>query len=740
MGNSASSRRAAHPQYAHEGKGGPYAGGIRRHASGNSISSKILPSDAAYVSGPPTSSLWDVLQGLPIDGEVVDSLFGNLRIYSAGGGDFSCVDHERLERWGLRDAALRSRLISRLEQLDLPGQSIVFEHHRHPQQRQGEMRCALGQGGGGVTASVAASDASQSKSRAPGGAVKSARLAMQLRKLRVWPTGSRVDPGGRKQLSHAHTNLKRSPLHGSGADLPSHAPDKSLPGRWGTAGVPEPSNESSSVYRGSDLSLTASSSHLRRGLVRPGMWVLGNRIANGSFGTVYMGLNKSTGELIAIKMVSLPRNDGDVRTLYQEVALMRKFCHPNIVSYMGAEIRESDGSLAIFQEWVPGGSVSSLLRRFGPFSEALTRRYTRQVLAGLEYLHGNDVAHRDIKGSNILVDDKGLVKLADFGASAMLSGGEASNSTLHGTPYFMAPEVLRCEAHGMPVDMWSLAGAILQMLTGRPPWSGSHVATPAALLNVMLQLEGQPPPFDDVKAMSPELDIVMRSCFSWDASKRPTAQELLVHPYFAVDSQIDDRVGIVGAYGTANPERHVGECEVDIHMIKRASMRKRTHSCSSVRAQGPDNTDLRRSDGQLGLPMAMKGAERAPALREAASDAAREEWPSWAKRSAATADLCVSVNVATRGGSQNPFGRAMRSSPAPSPTILKSMRKRMTSHDSELPSTRSCSPTSLKSVSAETIPTIQSVVEATSTPLPTRRKFHLASQIRSQNLPISPTV
>jgi serine/threonine protein kinase len=103
------------------------------------------------------------------------------------------------------------------------------------------------------------------------------------------------------------------------------------------------------------------------------------------------------------QVLSLPGSEHDVKELYSEISLMRQFQHPNIVSYLGAEIREAVEQLYIFQEWVPGGSVSSLLRRFGPFSEDMTRRYTRQALQGLAYLHAHQIVHRDIKGSNILV-------------------------------------------------------------------------------------------------------------------------------------------------------------------------------------------------------------------------------------------------------------------------------------------------------------------------------------------------
>lgn len=90
---------------------------------------------------------------------------------------------------------------------------------------------------------------------------------------------------------------------------------------------------------------------------------------------------------------------------------MHKLVHPHIVGYLGAELQDSQRKLCIFQEWVPAGSLHSLLDQFGALSDAMTRKYTEQVLEGLTYLHANRVIHRDVKSKNILVDDRGNVKV-----------------------------------------------------------------------------------------------------------------------------------------------------------------------------------------------------------------------------------------------------------------------------------------------------------------------------------------
>ncbi len=93
---------------------------------------------------------------------------------------------------------------------------------------------------------------------------------------------------------------------------------------------------------------------------------------------------------------------------------MHKLVHPHIVGYLGAELQDSKRRLCIFQEWVPAGSLHSLLGQFGALSDAMTRKYTRQVLEGLVYLHANRVIHRDVKSKNILVDDRGNVKVGGW--------------------------------------------------------------------------------------------------------------------------------------------------------------------------------------------------------------------------------------------------------------------------------------------------------------------------------------
>ena len=151
-------------------------------------------------------------------------------------------------------------------------------------------------------------------------------------------------------------------------------------------------------------------------------WKRGEQIGQGSFGAVYQGLNEDTGALIAIKEMQFDAGDASpIAAMKEEIILLRALDHPHIVRYLGADVRGS--TLYIMAEWMSCGSLRSLIEKFGPLQESVIRRYTRQILEGLAYLHSKRIIHRDIKGANVLVDESGMVKLADFGTAKRLEVG-----------------------------------------------------------------------------------------------------------------------------------------------------------------------------------------------------------------------------------------------------------------------------------------------------------------------------
>jgi mitogen-activated protein kinase kinase kinase len=134
--------------------------------------------------------------------------------------------------------------------------------------------------------------------------------------------------------------------------------------------------------------------------------------------------------------------------------------------------------LISFLEYVPGGSVAGCLRKHGKFDDQVSRSFTSQILAGLDYLHQNGIIHRDLKADNILVDPSGVCKISDFGISKRTDdiNENGIHTSMQGSVFWMAPEVVQAGRKGEKlgyngkVDIWSLGCVVLEMWAGRRPW------------------------------------------------------------------------------------------------------------------------------------------------------------------------------------------------------------------------------------------------------------------------------
>ena len=152
--------------------------------------------------------------------------------------------------------------------------------------------------------------------------------------------------------------------------------------------------------------------------------------------------SNNEGVYFAVKVVPIDNDDSVIAAVRREVSILSTLRHAHVVRYEGVFFENQ--ALYIAMEYLDGGSVADSLLAFGaPLGEALVVAVCRAALAGLAYLHAARVIHRDVKGGNILLARSGAVKLADFGVSATLANTFAKRSTLTGTPYWMAPEVVR---------------------------------------------------------------------------------------------------------------------------------------------------------------------------------------------------------------------------------------------------------------------------------------------------------
>ncbi|XP_024991771.1 mitogen-activated protein kinase kinase kinase YODA-like isoform X1 [Cynara cardunculus var. scolymus] len=254
-------------------------------------------------------------------------------------------------------------------------------------------------------------------------------------------------------------------------------------------------------------------------------WKKGKLLGRGSFGHVYVGFNSDSGEMCAMKEVTLFSDDAkskeSAKQLGQEVSLLSRLSHPNIVRYYGSEM--VDDKLYIYLEYVSGGSIYKLLQDYGQFGELAIRSYTQQILSGLAYLHAKNTIHRDIKGANILVDPNGRVKLADFGMAKHIKG-QACPLSFKGSPYWMAPEIIKnSSGSNLAVDIWSLGCTVLEMATTKPPWSQYEGV--AALFKIGNSKEL--PVIPD--HLSDEGKDFVRQCLQRNPALRPSAAQLLDH-------------------------------------------------------------------------------------------------------------------------------------------------------------------------------------------------------------------
>lgn len=252
-------------------------------------------------------------------------------------------------------------------------------------------------------------------------------------------------------------------------------------------------------------------------------WMKGQLIGKGTFGRVYLGMNITTGELIAVKQVEVnPKAAGSdkdkmkelVKSLDQEIITMQDLDHPNIVQYLGSE--KKDYSISIFLEYISGGSVGSCIRKHGKFEESVVSSLTRQTLCGLSYLHRMGILHRDLKADNILLDLDGTCKISDFGISKKtdnIYGNDITNS-MQGSVFWMAPEVIRSQGQGYSakVDIWSLGCVVLEMFAGKRPWSKEEAI--GAIYKLGSLNQAPPIPEDVSRVIGVEGLSFMYDCFT----------------------------------------------------------------------------------------------------------------------------------------------------------------------------------------------------------------------------------
>ncbi|XP_033757538.1 serine/threonine-protein kinase 10-like isoform X4 [Pecten maximus] len=296
-------------------------------------------------------------------------------------------------------------------------------------------------------------------------------------------------------------------------------------------------------FGGEDTKKKEDNKNIKRDIDPSQFWDVIGELGDGAFGKVYKALHKETGQYAALKQVEI-KSEEDLEDFAVEIDILSECRHQNVVSLY--EAFYWDSTLWMYIEFCGGGALDSIMVDLEkPLTESMIRYVCHEICVALHFLHKNHVIHRDIKAGNVLLTLEGEVKLADFGVSAKNTRTAQRRDSFIGTPYWMAPEVIMCETlkdspYNTKADIWSLGVTLIEFAQMEPPNHDMHP------MRVLIKIQkSDPPSLAKPSRWSKDFKDFVNMCLVKNPDLRPTAEELLMHPFIRDYMNKSDLVDLI---------------------------------------------------------------------------------------------------------------------------------------------------------------------------------------------------
>lgn len=255
------------------------------------------------------------------------------------------------------------------------------------------------------------------------------------------------------------------------------------------------------------------------------------KIGEGSFGKVYKGRRKYTGQIVALKFINKKgKSRKELRSLRLEIDILRELNHPNIILML--DFFETKNEFCVVTEYAQG-ELFQILEDDKQLPEEEVQRIAKQLVQALHYLHSQRIIHRDMKPQNILIGARGTVKLCDFGFARTMSSNTIVLTSIKGTPLYMAPELVQEKPYDHTADLWSLGVILYELYVGQPPFYTNSIYT---LINLIVK-----DPVKYPKEMSKEFRSFLKGLLNKTPSKRLSWPHLLDHPFIKLTEEDKSR-------------------------------------------------------------------------------------------------------------------------------------------------------------------------------------------------------